>query len=168
MSLLGGSWVVISVVTCPLIWVISIVTLLINVLITTHEPPSCIGQIKNRLRPSASYSLRNDISPLRVVYHSTRALLVSGFPVKEHRTPETNLQPRQILDTIPVKLYVIHLNAKSRSRKPPNTPRPSTPKLRLQLTSPETNNNERVSNPTPLSPKNTAPLSPSLKPNLRP
>ena len=33
---LGGSWVVISGAISPLIWVISIVTLLI----TTHEPPS--------------------------------------------------------------------------------------------------------------------------------
>ena len=38
--ILGGSWVVISGVTSPLIWVISIVTLLITPLITTHEPPS--------------------------------------------------------------------------------------------------------------------------------
>ena len=36
---LGGSWVVISGVISPLRWVISIVTLLITVLITTHEPP---------------------------------------------------------------------------------------------------------------------------------
>ena len=39
-SLLGGSWVVISGVVNPLIWVISIATLLITLLITTHEPPS--------------------------------------------------------------------------------------------------------------------------------
>ena len=39
-SLLGGSWVVISGVISPLIWVISIVTLRIALLITTHEPPS--------------------------------------------------------------------------------------------------------------------------------
>ena len=38
--ILGGSWVVISGVISPLIWVISIVTLLIILLITTHEPPS--------------------------------------------------------------------------------------------------------------------------------
>ena len=38
--LLGGSGVVISRVISPLIWVISIVTLLISLLITTHEPPS--------------------------------------------------------------------------------------------------------------------------------
>ena len=38
--LLGGSWVVISGVISPLIWVIIIVTLLITPLITTHEPPS--------------------------------------------------------------------------------------------------------------------------------
>ena len=36
----GGSWVVISGVISPLIWVISIVTLLITLVITTHEPPS--------------------------------------------------------------------------------------------------------------------------------
>ena len=39
-TLLGGSWVVIRRVISPLIWVISIVTLLITLLITTHEPPS--------------------------------------------------------------------------------------------------------------------------------
>ena len=37
---LGGSGVVISRVISPLIWVISIVTLLKTPLITTHEPPS--------------------------------------------------------------------------------------------------------------------------------
>ena len=37
---LGGSGVVMSGVIRPLTWVISIVTLLITVLITTHEPPS--------------------------------------------------------------------------------------------------------------------------------
>ena len=40
LGLLGGSWVVISGVTSPLTWVISIVTLLITLLITSHEPPS--------------------------------------------------------------------------------------------------------------------------------
>ena len=39
-SLLGGSGVVISRVINPLIWVVSIVTLLVTLLITTHEPPS--------------------------------------------------------------------------------------------------------------------------------
>ena len=42
MDLLGGSWVVISMTICPLIWVITIVTLLITPLITTHEPPSTV------------------------------------------------------------------------------------------------------------------------------
>ena len=37
---LGGSWVVIGGVISPLIWVITIVTLLITPLITPHEPPS--------------------------------------------------------------------------------------------------------------------------------
>ena len=36
-SVLGGSWVVISGVRSPLIWVINIVTLLSTPLITTHE-----------------------------------------------------------------------------------------------------------------------------------
>ena len=39
-GLLGGSWVVISGAISPLIGVITIVTLLISPLITTHEPPS--------------------------------------------------------------------------------------------------------------------------------
>ena len=39
-DLLGGSWAVRSGVISPLTWVISIVTLLITLLITTHEPPS--------------------------------------------------------------------------------------------------------------------------------
>ena len=40
LSLLGGSWVVISGVISPLTWVTTIATLLITPLITTHEPPS--------------------------------------------------------------------------------------------------------------------------------
>ena len=43
-ALLGGSWVVISGVIRPLLWAISIVTLLITLLITTHEPPSEISK----------------------------------------------------------------------------------------------------------------------------
>ena len=45
--ILGGSWVVISGVISPLKGVISIVTLLITLLLTTHEPPSglCYGII---------------------------------------------------------------------------------------------------------------------------
>ena len=38
--MLGGSWVVISEAISPLIWVITMVTLLLTPLITTHEPPS--------------------------------------------------------------------------------------------------------------------------------
>ena len=42
--LLGGSWVVISGVLSPLIWVISIVTLLIALhFLTTHEPQSSVA-----------------------------------------------------------------------------------------------------------------------------
>ena len=40
LTLLGGTWVVISGVISPLIWVITIVLLLITLLITTPEPPS--------------------------------------------------------------------------------------------------------------------------------
>ena len=39
-TILGGSWVVISGVISPLRWVISTVILLITLLITTHEPPN--------------------------------------------------------------------------------------------------------------------------------
>ena len=39
-GLLGGSWLVIGGVISPLMWLISIVTLLITLLITAHEPPS--------------------------------------------------------------------------------------------------------------------------------
>ena len=39
-GVLGGSWVVISGAISPLTWVISIITLLITLLIATHEPPS--------------------------------------------------------------------------------------------------------------------------------
>ena len=39
-GLLGGSGVVISGIRSPLIWVITMVTLLITLLITTPEPPS--------------------------------------------------------------------------------------------------------------------------------
>ena len=42
LTMLGGSWVVISGVISPLIWVITIVTLLLTPLITTHEPLSAI------------------------------------------------------------------------------------------------------------------------------
>ena len=61
-GVLGGSWAVISGVLSPLIWVISIATLLITPLITTHEPPSrvcrdlasefavhCLGDVKFRV-----------------------------------------------------------------------------------------------------------------------
>ena len=47
LRLLGGSWVVLSGVTSPRIWVVVIiVTLLITPLITTHEPPSTNLQCK--------------------------------------------------------------------------------------------------------------------------
>ena len=44
--LLGGSWVVISGVISPLIWVITIVTLLITPEITPHEPPSRAWELR--------------------------------------------------------------------------------------------------------------------------
>ena len=40
LKLLGGSWVVISRVISPLMWVISIATLFVSLLITTPEAPS--------------------------------------------------------------------------------------------------------------------------------
>ena len=43
--LLGSSWVVISGFISPLIWVISIVTLLLTLLIATHEPPSRVPDL---------------------------------------------------------------------------------------------------------------------------
>ena len=73
LRLLGGSWVVISRVISPLIWVISIVILLITLVLTTHEPPSfsrCprrpesipktpgrkdgISQVRVKIRPSSN------------------------------------------------------------------------------------------------------------------
>ena len=44
--ILGGSWVVISGVVSPLVWVLSGVTLLIAPLISTHEPPSRVCWIQ--------------------------------------------------------------------------------------------------------------------------
>ena len=46
---LGGSWVAISGVVSPLIWVISRVTALITLLITSHEPPSSMEAEFQRL-----------------------------------------------------------------------------------------------------------------------
>ena len=40
LDILGGSWVVVNGVISPLIWVISIVTVLTTPLVTAHEPPS--------------------------------------------------------------------------------------------------------------------------------
>ena len=39
-GVIGGSWAGISGVISPLIWLISIVTLIVTPFITTHEPPS--------------------------------------------------------------------------------------------------------------------------------
>ena len=48
-AVLGGSWAVISMGVGPLIWVITIVTLLITPLITTHEPPSAtLSELENQ------------------------------------------------------------------------------------------------------------------------
>ena len=46
---LGGSWVVISGVISPLIGVITIVTLIITPLITSHEPPSSVSRLRNQV-----------------------------------------------------------------------------------------------------------------------
>ena len=43
LSLTGGSWVVINGVIRPLMWLITILTLLITTLITPHENPSRQG-----------------------------------------------------------------------------------------------------------------------------
>ena len=44
--LLGGSQLVISGVICPLIWVITIVTLFITPLLTSHDSPSMqVGEL---------------------------------------------------------------------------------------------------------------------------
>ena len=51
LRLLGGSCVVISRVISPLIWVITILTLLITPLITTHEPPSRSSEETLSLNP---------------------------------------------------------------------------------------------------------------------
>ena len=50
-GVLGGSRVVISGVISLLIWVISIATLLITPLITTHEPPSRVPYPKGLKDP---------------------------------------------------------------------------------------------------------------------
>ena len=42
---LGGSWVVISKVRSPQVWVISVAILRIALLITTHEPPSSAASL---------------------------------------------------------------------------------------------------------------------------
>ena len=45
----GGSWVVVSRVISPLIWVRSIVILFLTLLITTHEPPSTLVGLASTL-----------------------------------------------------------------------------------------------------------------------
>ena len=62
--ILGGSWVLISGVISPLIWVISIVTLLITLLIiiSTHEPPSRVGrQAKRAGRQAGRQRVRQSV-----------------------------------------------------------------------------------------------------------
>ena len=51
MFVLGGSWVVITGIISPLIWVISVVTLLITLLVASLEPPS---QVSSREAVEAS------------------------------------------------------------------------------------------------------------------
>ena len=55
--LLGGSWVVISGVISPLIWIITTVTLLVTPLITTHEPPSSDSEYTFNSIPAMCYAL---------------------------------------------------------------------------------------------------------------
>ena len=69
MTLLGGSGVVISRVISPLVWVISIVTLLITLRITTHEPPS--NWNRQRGTPSSpAYRALTTLKPLRSIENS--------------------------------------------------------------------------------------------------
>ena len=49
--LLGGAWVVISGVVSPLIWDITVVTLLITPLITNHEAPSMAPNPQRKPNP---------------------------------------------------------------------------------------------------------------------
>ena len=52
-----------------LIWVIGIVTLLITLLITTHEPPSSLPfTFNHRLRPSLQFSVHSLNKGLLVFY----------------------------------------------------------------------------------------------------
>ena len=87
-TLLGGSWVVISGVLCPLIWVIIIDTLLVTPLITTDEPPSGPVHVP--------------ISGLRSLAVNPRAQKQPGFPkvlvvdalLKSGRTPRQEIEVR--------------------------------------------------------------------------
>ena len=65
-ALLGGSWVVINGVISPLMGVITIVTLILTPLITTHEPPS---------RPSTLYPYRIPIDPFKGTLKGTQVAL---------------------------------------------------------------------------------------------
>ena len=78
MALLGGSWVVISGVIRPLIWVISIVTLLITLLITTHEPSSKIPKRAQRLASHRSPSSPS-AAGCRELWLGLRVFWVRGF-----------------------------------------------------------------------------------------
>ena len=60
-TVFGGSGVVISGVISPLIWVISIATLLITLLMTTHEPPSTPHHV------GKSLSRQNQAEPSRTL-----------------------------------------------------------------------------------------------------
>ena len=62
LRLLGGSWVVKSMVISRLMWVIAIVILLISLLITTREPPS--NQLKNRISEPQDANAKFPVGPL--------------------------------------------------------------------------------------------------------
>ena len=61
--LLGGSCLVITGVISPLIWAITIATILITPLITTHEPPSIQFPIVINLFPDNDRFLRVQVTP---------------------------------------------------------------------------------------------------------
>ena len=57
-----GSCVVVSRVVGPLIWVISAATLLVTVLMTTHDPPSASARLARSSRPCCSFFARVALS----------------------------------------------------------------------------------------------------------
>ena len=76
--MLEGSWVVISRVISPLLWVITTVTLLITPLITTHEPPSDANRSKAHSNAPRPCSKAPSAGQLLL-------LLLRGFSIRRPR-----------------------------------------------------------------------------------